>query len=129
MINLYLIDSDYLLRMSYLATIILDFMTTDFKSDYDIAIKLLSEYKNICGYGEVEDVFVLQDPVRSAGWNFSKLFIAGQFVEKIYEVNREDIDKSKGKKFPNRFLSWFSIKLNAKGCQARIKLSEEMKNI
>jgi hypothetical protein len=57
MINLYLIDSDYLSRMSYLATIILDFMTTDFKSDCDIAVDLLSEYKNICGYEEIEDVF------------------------------------------------------------------------
>jgi hypothetical protein len=115
--------------MSYLATIILDFMTTDFERDYDIAVAILSEHKNICGYGEVEDIFALQEPVRSAGWNFSKLFIAGQFIEKIYEVNREEIDKSKGKKFADKFVSWFSIKLNAKGCQAQIKLSTEMKNI
>ena len=114
--------------MSYLATVILDFMTTDFERDYDIAVTVLSEYKKICGYGEDDEVFALHEPVRSAGWNFSRLFIAGQFVEKIYEVNREEIDRSKGRKFPDKFVSWFSIKLNAKGCQAQIKLSSEMKN-
>lgn len=115
--------------MSYLGIIILDFLTINFKRDYDIAVILLSKYKNICGYGEDEELFAFQDPARSAGWNFSKLVISGQFVEKIYEVNHAEIDKSKGKRFPDKFVSWLSIKLKTEGCQAQIKLSTEMKNI
>jgi hypothetical protein len=108
---------------SYLGTFILDFMSTDFKTDTDIATALLLQLKEECGFDPDLDAFAILDPVPSAGWIFSKLFIAGQFVEKLYQGNIKEIDKSKGKKFSDKFVSWLSIKLKERGCRAQIKLS------
>jgi hypothetical protein len=108
---------------SYLGTFILDFMSTDFKKDTDIATALLSQLKVECGFDPSLDPFAILDPVQSAGWIFSKLFIAGQFVEKLYDSNAKEIDKAKGKKFSDKFVFWLSIRLKDRGCRAQIKLS------
>ena len=108
---------------SYLGTFILDFMSVDFKTDTDIASALLSQFKEECGFDQDLDAFAILDPVSSAGWIFSKLFIAGQFVEKLYQHNIEEIDKSKGRKFSDKFVIWLSNKLNERGCHAQIKLA------
>jgi hypothetical protein len=108
---------------SYLGTFILDFMSVDFKTDTDIATALLSQFKEECGFDPGLEAFAILDPVPSAGWIFSKLFIAGQFVEKLYQGNIKEIDKSKGKKFSDRFVFWLAIQLKEHGCRAQIKLS------
>lgn len=126
LIQIYIVppNSYFLGMMSYLGTFVLDFMSTDFNRDSDIAVALLLQYKDACGYTAGEDVFALEDPVSSAGWIFSKLFIAGQFIEKLYANNTEEIDKSKGKKFSDKFVFWFLSKLKARGCRAHVKLSK-----
>ena len=63
----------------------MDFMSTDFKTDSDIATALLSQLKEECGFDPSLEAFAILDPVPSAGWIFSKLFIAGQFVEKLFD--------------------------------------------
>ncbi|MGA7368500.1 MAG: hypothetical protein WBX01_05175 [Nitrososphaeraceae archaeon] len=108
---------------SYLGTLVLDFVSTAFKTDSEIATSLLSQFKEECGFDPGLDAFAILDPVPSAGWIFSKLFIAGQFVEKLYQDNVMEIDKSKGKKFSDKFIFWLSIKLRERGCRAQIKLS------
>ena len=109
--------------LSYLGTFILDFMSIDFKTDSDIATALLSQLKEECGFDPDLDAFAILEPVPSAGWIFSKLFIAGQFIEKLYQGNSKEIDKSKGKKFSDKFISWLSIILRECGCRAQIKFS------
>ncbi|HZA42261.1 MAG TPA: hypothetical protein VE504_00665 [Nitrososphaeraceae archaeon] len=109
---------------SYLGTFVLDFMSTDFKTDTDTATALLSQLKEECGFDKSLEAFAILDPVQSAGWIFSKLFIAGQFVEKLYEINYTTIENSKGKKFPDKFVFWLCIKLKERGCRAQIKLSK-----
>jgi hypothetical protein len=108
---------------SYLETLILDFMSTDFKADSEIATELLSQLKDECGFDQSLEAFAILDPVQSAGWIFSKLFIAGQFIEKLFDNNTEEMDKSKGKKFSDKFIFWLSFKLKERGCRAQIKLS------
>lgn len=108
---------------SYLGTLILDFMSTDFTADSEIATALLSQLKDECGFDQSLEAFAILDPVQSAGWIFSKLFIAGQFIEKLYDSNTEEIDKSKGKKLSDKFVYWLSFKLRERNCRAQIKLS------
>lgn len=108
---------------SYLGTLILDFMSTDISTDSEIATALLSQLKDECGFDQSLEAFAILDPVQSAGWIFSKLFIAGQFIEKLYDSNTEEIDKSKGKKFSDKFVYWLSYKLKERSCRAQIKLS------
>jgi hypothetical protein len=108
---------------SYLGTLVLDFMSTDISTDSEIATALLSQLKDECGFDQSLEAFAILDPVQSAGWIFSKLFIAGQFIEKLYDSNTEEIDKSKGKKFSDKFVYWLSFKLKERSCRAQIKLS------
>lgn len=109
-----------------IGTFILDFQTVDFEQDSRIAINLLSEWQKT---SQLENAFALDPPVRSAGWSFAKMFLAGQFVEKIYAMHSYDINSSKGKKFEDRFIAWLQKELKNKGCGAQIKTAPEMKSI
>ena len=111
-------------KASYLGTFILDFISTNFEIDIGTATAVLSHLKEECGFDKDLEAFAILDPVLSAGWIFSKLFIAGQFVEKLYESNFTEIENSKGKKFPDKFVFWLSTRLNQRGCRAQIKLAK-----
>jgi hypothetical protein len=112
---------------SYIGTFILDFQTTSFESDSKIAIEMLSEYQKICNFSDDHNTFALDNPVSSAGWSFAKLFLSGQFVEKLYEINSNEIDNSQGKKFEDKFVSWLGTRLKNSECDAQIKIAMEMK--
>jgi hypothetical protein len=47
--------------------------------------------------------------------------------EKLYMRYFEEIEKSKGKKFEDRFVAWLSGELYSKNCLARIKIAQEMR--
>lgn len=107
-----------------IGTFILDFQTINFQIDSITAITLLNEYQQEC---QIENQFALDDPVQSAGWSFAKLFLGGQFVEKLYMMHGPEVDASKGKKFEDKFIAWLAIQLKNRGCGAQIKMAPEMK--
>jgi len=109
-----------------IGTFILDFQTTSFPLDSKIAIIMLNEYQQEF---QVENQFALDDPVPSAGWSFSKLFLTGQFVEKLYSEHVHQINNSKGKKFEDKFIGWLALQLKNRGCSAQLKMAPEMKSI
>jgi hypothetical protein len=121
-------------------TFILDFQTTNFENDSKIALETLNQYQKACdnadgGGGDdnnnsnslEREYFALDPPVSSAGWSFAKLFLAGQFIEKLYHLYTEKIEKSKGKKFEDKFVSWLAKELEDRKCQAKIKIAAEMR--
>ncbi len=109
-----------------LGTFILDFQTIDFEPDAKIATDVLSEYQILY---HLENSFAIDPPVQSLGWSFAKMFLAGQFVEKIYTHEAYKIDSSKGKKVEDKFISWLQNELKNRGCKAQIKMAPEMKSI
>ena len=109
-----------------IGTFILDFQTVDFEPDGKIAVDMLSEWQKTC---QLDNAFALDPPVQSAGWFFSKMFLAGQFVEKIHVMHSYEINMSKGKKFEDKFVAWLQKELKNKGCSAQIKMAPEMKSI
>ena len=113
--------------MEPLTTFILDFQTqsTNFESDFSIAKLLLTNFQKVCNF-QGKEVFALDPPTTSAGWSFAKLFISGQFVEKIYEYDPNGVDKSKGKKFEDKFVSWLNSSLKKCNCRAQINISSDM---
>ncbi|NWG37458.1 hypothetical protein [Nitrososphaera sp.] len=110
--------------MSEIGTFILDFQTTDFGSDEKIANDFIAGLQSAC---QLENQYALDPPMERAGWAFAKLFFAGQFVERIYSVNSYEIDRSKGKKFKDKFINWLASQLKNRGCTAQIKAAPEMK--
>ncbi|HKF26762.1 MAG TPA: hypothetical protein VKB06_00015 [Nitrososphaera sp.] len=109
-----------------MGTFILDFQTIDFEPDAKIALDMLSDYQRQC---QLENSFALDPPVQSLGWSFSKMFLAGQFVEKICAHQANKIDASKGKKLEDKFIAWLQKELKNSGCGAQIKMAPEMKAI
>jgi hypothetical protein len=107
-------------------TFILDFQTVNYEADSKVALEVLEKLQKEC---QLENSFALDDPVTSAGWSFAKLFFSGQFVEKIYSRYGFEIDGTRGKKFEDRFISWFGAQLGNKGCGAQVKMALEMKSL
>ena len=113
--------------MEPLTTFILDFHTQSiyFESDLHIATSVLTHYQKICNFGNKE-VFAIDPPITRAGWSFAKLFLSGQFVERIYEKDLQVVNGSKGKRFEDKFVSWLNATLKDKDCRAHIKISSDM---
>jgi hypothetical protein len=107
-------------------TFILDFQTIDFEPDAKIAVNMLSDFQRLY---QLENSFALDPPVQSLGWSFAKMFLAGQFVEKIYAHQAYKIEASKGKKLEDKFVAWLQKELKNRGCSAQIKKAPEMKLI
>jgi hypothetical protein len=109
-----------------MGTFILDFQTIDFEPDAKIAIDMLSHYQSLY---QLENSFALDPPVHSLGWSFAKMFLAGQFVEKLYTDQAYNIEASKGKKPEDKFIVWLQKELKNRGCSAQIKIAPEMKSV
>jgi hypothetical protein len=107
-----------------LGTFILDFQTIEFDSDSQVALELLAALEEKC---QLENAFALDEPMLSAGWSFAKLFMSGQFVEKIYGLHSAEIESTKGKKIEDRIVAWFGETLKSRGCRAQVKMAREMK--
>lgn len=107
-----------------LGTFILDFQTIEFEPDSKIARGFLDELQHKC---QLENAFALDEPVLSAGWSFAKLFLSGQFAEKIYVMYSNDIENTKGKRIEDKLVSWFGAQLKSRGCHAQVKMAREMK--
>ncbi|MFL6346240.1 MAG: hypothetical protein ACJ71A_12465 [Nitrososphaeraceae archaeon] len=113
--------------MIIFGTFILDFQTTSFELDSKLAIQVLSEYQKLCGFAKDCDTFALDDPVISAGWSFAKLFLSGEFVERLCEIKVDEIESSRGKKFEDKFVSWLQAELKDNNCKAQLKIAMEMR--
>jgi hypothetical protein len=107
-----------------LGTFILDFQTIEFEPDSKIALEFLNVLQKQC---QLENAFALDEPVLSAGWSFAKLFLSGQFAEKIYSLYSTEIDGMKGKKIEDKIVAWFAGTLKSKGCRAQLRMAREMK--
>lgn len=113
--------------MPFIDAFLIDFETIDFESDSKIAKEVLREFQRDCNFDNDDRNFVLDSPTYRAGWYFAKLFLSGKFVKRLYELNLNQIDNSKGKKFEDSFLTWLSIKFKTKKCDAHLKIASEMK--
>jgi hypothetical protein len=114
-----------------IGTFIIDFQSTNYDDDSKIALGMLHAFqKPFEGANpryQNQELFVLDTPVSSAGWSFAKLFIAGQFIERLNHMHSEQIEKSKGKNFEDKFVSWLAKELEGRKCQAKIKIAQEMR--
>ena len=113
--------------MSLIDAFLLDFVTTDFDQDSRVAESILQQFQASGGWSNDKDNFLLDTPVTSAGWYFAKLFLSAHFVRRIYELNTDQIIKSKGKKFEEKFVAWLNTEFKSKKCGAQIKIAVEMR--
>lgn len=110
--------------MSVIGTFIIDFQTTEFERDGKIAGEFLASLQGEC---KLQNAYAIDEPLERAGWAFAKMFLAGEFVECIYEKQRQQVDSTKGKKFEDKFIGWIALRLKERGCRATVKMAPEMK--
>lgn len=108
-----------------LGTFILDFQSTDFERDAKIAGEVLADLQKAC---DLHNQYAMDPPSESAGWSFAKLFVSGQFVERLYAGHGYEIDRTKGRKFNDKVINWLANELKRKGCEAQVKGASEMKD-
>ena len=100
--------------MPLIGAFLIDFVTVDFESDGKIAKEILHEFQKNCNIDNDDNRnFVLDSPIPSAGWYFAKLFLSGQFVKKLYELNSDQIDNSKDKKMRGTYKNCFRNEIRA----------------
>src|SRR5262245_16271835 len=115
-----------MIDLAVIGTFIIDFQTINFEHDAKVTVDLLSCWQNTI---QANNAFALDSPVQSAGWSFAKMFLAGQFVEKLYDLHSLEINASKGKKFEDKFIAWLQGEMKKIGCSAQIKMAPEMKSV
>jgi len=115
-----------MIDLAVIGTFIIDFQTIDFEHDANMTVDLLSGWQSTT---KANNAFALDSPVQSAGWSFAKMFLAGQFVEKLYALYSQEINASRGKKFEDKFIAWLQKEMKNIGCSAQIKMAPEMKSI
>jgi hypothetical protein len=77
---------------SYLGTFVLDFMSTDFKTDTDTATALLSQLKEECGFDKSLEAFAILDPVECGLDSFKVVYrrpVRREIVRKQLYSDRE----------------------------------------
>jgi hypothetical protein len=113
----------------HFGTFILDFQSINFESDARIVTNILKRYLISCRLNpnESDNFFALDHPVSTAGWSFSKLFLASQFVENLHMIYSDEINTMKGKKYEEKFVFWLTRRLKNSNCGAQIRIASEMK--
>lgn len=109
-----------------LGTFILDFQSVNFEHDARIADAVISELQKNC---QLENQYAIDPPIERAGWSFAKLFLSGQFVERLVMGHGYEIERTKGRKFPDKFINWIGNELKNRGCGAQVKAAPEMKDL
>lgn len=107
--------------------IIIDFQTTDPENDIKIAHDVLAEAEKAfnlpLGSFELDNAKPL-----SMGWSMAKLFLSLEMAQKLYDSNSYQIENTKARSRSEKFLSWINMQFTQKGCKARLKYAEDMKN-
>lgn len=106
---------------------LIDFETINFDINSKIAMDILSQFQKDCNLDSSDHNFILDSPMYHAGWYFTKLFLSAQFVKRLYELNLNQINNSKGKNFEDKFISWLGLKFKIGKCDANLKIATEMK--
>lgn len=113
------------------ADFIIDFQSTDFEHDANIARNVLSDYSKTFSLKDGSPSFVLEPAKRkSAGWSFGKLYLSLEFVQKLYDNNINTIKRSKGRHLEDRFIRWLNLVLQERGCNKSLvlKAADDMRD-
>jgi hypothetical protein len=114
--------------VNILCDIIIDFQTTEPERDITIAHSILEGFEKLFNLptGSFQLGSINQIPM---GWSVVKIFLSLELAQKLYENNSYEIDNNSDENGRSgKFLSWLNMVFSQKGCNARLKYAEDMKN-
>jgi hypothetical protein len=110
--------------MRAIADFTIDFQSQHYGEESTLARAILSDLIKQLGLKD-QGSFVMSDTSgQVAGWSFGKLFLSLEFVQKLYDGNSYEIDRSF---LGDKFIAWVNKLLVDKGCKTLVlKAADEM---
>ena len=72
--------------------------------------------------GDVQDGYILNEPVSKFGWTFIDMDLNGDFHMSMEQEFAEHVNKSKGSKPEEKFINFLIKYLENNGCKIKLKL-------
>ena len=72
--------------------------------------------------GDVQDGYILNEPVSKFGWTFIDMILKGDFHMSMEQEFAEHVNKSKGSKPEEKFINFLIKYLENNGCKIKLKL-------
>ena len=93
--------------------------TTDWPKDRLVFEDTLNTLEKL---GDVQDGYILNEPVSKFGWTFIDMILKGDFHMFMEQEFIEQINKSKGSKPEEKFIAFLMKYLESNGCKIKLKL-------
>ena len=93
--------------------------TTDWPKDRLLFEDTLNTLEKL---GDVQDGYILNEPVSKFGWTFIDMILKGDFHMFMEQEFIEQINKSKGSKPEEKFVAFLIKYLENNGCKIKLKL-------
>ena len=115
--------------MRVVADFTVDFQSQNYDEESQLTRTILCDFLKQLDVKDKGSFQVSDSQSQAAGWSFGKLFLSLEFVQKLYDGNSYEIDRSKGKYHGDKFISWLNQLLVNKGCKTlALKAADEMRD-
>ena len=102
--------------------IIFELSSTNYEKDKKKLMKALDDLEKLL---EIQDGYLLSEPVSRFGWTFFKLLIKPDLFLKIDKKFSDMIQKTEGRKPNEKFTNFMSDFFSSRECNAKLKLIKE----
>lgn len=100
---------------------LLEIATTNYDSDVESIKTAMNSLQSIC---EVTDGFLISEPVHRFGWTFFKILLKSQLWYAIPVKLEDKIQKSKGKKYEDKLVSFMADFFEQNNAKVKVKFRE-----
>lgn len=115
--------------MRVVADFTFDFQSQNYEEESQSTRTILCDFLKLLDVKDQGSFQVSDSRSQAAGWSFGKLFLSLEFVQKLYDGNSYEIDRSKGMYLGDKFISWLNQVLVDKGCKTLVlKAADEMRD-
>ncbi len=98
---------------------ILEIATTRYETDLEIVTAAMNELQTLCG---VTEGFLISKPMERFGWAFFKVLIKIELFSGMELKLGDQIEKTKGKKFEHKFVTFMTKFFENKNAKVKVKL-------
>ena len=95
--------------------------TTDWPKDRVLFEDTFNTLEKLC---DIQSGYILNEPVSKFGWTFIDMILKSDFHMSLEQEFASQINKSKGSKAEEKFVTFLSSYLENNGCKIRLKLMQ-----
>ena len=95
--------------------------TTDWPKDRVLFEDTFNTLEKLC---DIQSGYILNEPVSKFGWTFIDMILKSDFHMSLEQEFASQINKSKGSKTEEKFVTFLSSYLENNGCKIKLKLMQ-----